>query len=123
MQGHVGAEMLSRFVLLVLPVIQTEVSVKKSHKWRPAVQHDGQRPSAIHKTNSCRLNYLTQNAQTEVCPRRCNMLFASLSGSFGLDSHRKSDVGGATMSIARPIHLVALCAVFLFIGAIVFGAI
>jgi hypothetical protein len=40
-----------------------------------------------------------------------------------LDFLCRSDVGGTTMSLARPIHLVMVCAAFAFVGAIVFGAI
>jgi hypothetical protein len=54
--------------------------------------------------------------------RRSKILASSI-GEIGLDFVRRSDDGGTTMSLARPIHLVMVCAAFLFVGAIVFGAI
>jgi hypothetical protein len=32
------------------------------------------------------------------------------------------ELGGMTMAIARPLHMAAICAAFLFIGAVVLGA-
>jgi hypothetical protein len=69
------------------------------------------------------MKQLAANVHPRATVAQCSIIFASPPRLFGLKSASKSDVGGATMSIARPIHLVALCAAFLFIGAIVLGAI
>ena len=54
---------------------------------------------------------------------QCSIVLASSLAIFGLQFVNRSDEGGVTMSMARPINLIAICAAFLFVGAIVLGAI
>lgn len=49
-------------------------------------------------------------------------LFASPIAAIGLDLVYGLETGGLIMSIARPFHVVMVFAAFLFIGAIVVGA-
>jgi len=50
-------------------------------------------------------------------------VFSSPHDGFALTSSRRSEAGATTMTLARPFHVVMILAAFLFVGAIILGAI
>jgi hypothetical protein len=53
---------------------------------------------------------------------RCIIVFGSLTGVLAVDFPSRTPKREVIMSIARPFHVVAVFAAFLFVGAIVIGA-
>ena len=53
---------------------------------------------------------------------QCRIVFASLPAAPGIDFRYVQVTGDETMSLARPFHVMIVFAAFLFVGAIVIGA-